>query len=209
MTSTLSIHDQLANHSIRPDVVTNLAHDVQLLEVTYARTKQVQPGQELTPTSVKYPPTSYKWRADKDALYTVILLDPDAPSSKRPLLRNSVHQLTVNVRGNDLTTGHDAAPYIGAGPPQGSGHHRYVFLVYKQSSPVDPKKLPGFSFMQRGGYKAGKIEQTLEKAGSGALTLVASNFFVAEYDDYVPQYYYEHLGYFAYPMGFITKLLVW
>jgi len=138
-----------------------------------------------------------------------MILDPDAPSRHRPRMRNLIHQLTVNIPGNDMNSADHVAPYMGAGPPAGSGFHRLTCLVYKQSSRVDTSKLPGFRFFQRGGYLVGKIEETLQQAGSGELTLIAMTLFKTQYDDYVPQFYAEQLGYFAYPMSYIMKLLMW
>lgn len=83
-----------------------------------------------------------------------------------------------------------------------------MLLAYKQSSKVDPSKLPGFRFMQRGGYSPDAVIKTLQKAGSGELKLEAANYYVSQYDDYVPQYYQEQLGIFAVPMGMMMKLMM-
>lgn len=63
--------------------------------------------------------------------------------------------------------------------------------------------------MQRGGYYGDSLDKMLIKAGGQSLDIVASNYYIAQYDNYVPQFYFEQLGYFAYPMGIIMKLLMW
>jgi phosphatidylethanolamine-binding protein (PEBP) family uncharacterized protein len=54
--------------------------------------------------------------------------DPDAPSRADPEFREWRHWLVVNIPGCDIDKGEVAAAYIGSGPPEGTGLHRYVFL---------------------------------------------------------------------------------
>lgn len=93
-------------------------------------------GDELTPTQVKDTPSHLIWPIESDCLYTLILTDPDAPSRKQPTRREWRHWAVVNIPGNDVPAGDTVAEYVGAGPPQGTGQHRYVFLVYKQSKRI-------------------------------------------------------------------------
>lgn len=60
------------------------------------------------------------------------LTDPDAPSRKEPTRREFRHWLAVNIAGSDLSSGETVFQFIGSGPPQGTGLHRYVFLLFKQ-----------------------------------------------------------------------------
>lgn len=91
---------------------------------------------ELTPNQVKDQPT-VKWNADKDTYYTLIFTDPDAPSRADPKFREFRHWLVVNIPGDNVNAGDILFDYIGSGPPEGTGLHRYVFLVYKQSGKID------------------------------------------------------------------------
>jgi phosphatidylethanolamine-binding protein len=72
------------------------------------------------------------WDADDNAHYTIIMTDPDAPNRAEPKYREVRHWLVVNVPGNKVSEGKHIFEFIGSGPPQGSGLHRYIFLVYKQ-----------------------------------------------------------------------------
>ena len=54
--------------------------------------------------------------------------DPDAPSRKDPKYREWRHWVVVNIPGGDVSKGEVCAEYVGAGPPKGTGLHRYVIL---------------------------------------------------------------------------------
>ena len=54
--------------------------------------------------------------------------DPDAPSRKDPKYREWRHWLVVNIPGGDVSKGEVCAEYVGAGPPKGTGLHRYIVL---------------------------------------------------------------------------------
>lgn len=46
------------------------------------------------------------------------------------------HWLIGNIPGSDIKKGDVLADYRGSGPPEGSGLHRYVFLVFKQEGKI-------------------------------------------------------------------------
>lgn len=45
------------------------------------------------------------WPAEADSFYTVMLIDPDAPSRQNPQFKNVLHWLVVNVPGRDVAAG--------------------------------------------------------------------------------------------------------
>lgn len=65
------------------------------------------------------------------------VLDPDAPSRKEPTFREWHHWLVGNIPGGEVSKGQVLSEYIGSGPPQGTGLHRYVFLIYKQNGKIE------------------------------------------------------------------------
>lgn len=75
---------------------------------------------------------------------SLLFTDPDAPNAKEPIRRSWLHWAVVDIPGRDVNKGTTFAEYVGSGPPQGSGLHRYVFLVYKQKSKFEkiPKVIP-------------------------------------------------------------------
>lgn len=122
------MRQKLAQEKVVPDVIGAVpSSDVTIkynsgVEVTY--------GNELTPRQVKDKPT-VDWPT-KQELYTVAMVDLDAPSRKDPSSREVLHWLVVNIPGKDISKGETLAEYIGAGPPKGTDLHRYVFIVYHQ-----------------------------------------------------------------------------
>ncbi|XP_061394497.1 protein D2 [Musca vetustissima] len=174
-------------HQVVPDVISVAPSE--LLSVKYDSGVEVKEGNVLTPTQVKDQP-KLSWNADPNAFYTVCMTDPDAPSRKEATYREWHHWLVGNVPGSDISAGEVLSAYIGSGPPQGTGLHRYIFLVYKQEGKLtfDEKRLPNNSGDNRGCFK---IASFAEKYKLG--NPVAGNFYQAEWDDYVPKLY-EQLG---------------
>lgn len=72
------------------------------------------------------------WNAEKSAYYTLMMVDPDAPTRTNPTLREVRHWLVVNIPESTVDSGDEVTAYRGSGPPKGTGLHRYIFLVYKQ-----------------------------------------------------------------------------
>ncbi|CAI9087642.1 OLC1v1021765C1 [Oldenlandia corymbosa var. corymbosa] len=106
--------------------------------------KQIGTGCEIKPslTSVK-PTVRITGSRDRSALFTLIMVDPDAPSPSEPTLREWLHWMVVNIpEGGDATQGKELVGYMRPQPP--TGIHRYVFAVFEQEGVIErPKDLPG------------------------------------------------------------------
>ena len=75
-------------------------------------------------------PSQLTWpTASEDNLYTLIMLDPDAPSRHRPRPGAALHWMVANIPGTHVDQGTQLASYLGAGPPENSGLHRYPYVV--------------------------------------------------------------------------------
>lgn len=174
-------------NGVVPDVLDKAPTET--LEVSYSSGVKVDNGNTLTPTQVKDIPT-VKWTADSGSFYTLCMTDPDAPSRKEPKFREWHHWLVGNIPGNDIAKGETLSAYVGSGPPKGTGLHRYVFVVYKQSGKLsfDEKRLTNTSGDNRGKFS---IKKFAEKYKLG--DPIAGNFYQAEWDDYVP-ILYKQLG---------------
>ncbi|XP_017765216.1 PREDICTED: protein D2-like isoform X1 [Eufriesea mexicana] len=177
----------LQTHGVVPDVIDKVPQDV--LQVTYGNEISVDIGKVLTPTQVKDKPT-VTWNADANAYYTLCMTDPDAPSRKNPKFREWHHWLVGNIPGSNVSKGEVLSDYIGSGPPEGTGLHRYVFLLYKQPEKLtfDERRLTNRSGDNRGNFSIRKFALKY-KLGDP----IAGNMYQAEFDDYVPLLY-KQLG---------------
>lgn len=173
----------MEKHRVVPDVVPVLPEEV--LKISYPSGVTVNLGNELTPTKVKEIPT-VKWDAEANSYYTLCMTDPDNRHRDEPYSEWH-HWLVGNIPGSDVAKGEVLSAYIGSGPPQGTGIHRYVFMVYKQ-----PQKLK---------FDEPRLKRSVDGRGNFFLTKfaekyqlgqpVAGNFYLAQFDDYVPSLYKE------------------
>ncbi|XP_033308140.1 protein D2-like isoform X1 [Bombus bifarius] len=182
-----SMAQALQTHGVVPDVIDKVPQNV--LQVTYSNNLAIEIGKVLTPTQVKDPP-SVKWDGDASVFYTLCMTDPDAPSRKEPKFREWHHWLVGNIPGSDVSKGEVLSQYIGSGPPEGTGLHRYVFLLYKQPQKLtfDEPRLTNRSGDNRANFSIKKFAAKY-KLGDP----IAGNMYQAEFDDYVPLLY-KQLG---------------
>ena len=184
-----------------------------LLPVTYADNVTVTlGGSGVTPLQARAAPQYTVPRGlPDDAVYTVVALDLDAPSRRKPSSRCFIHHMQVNVRASAASAASDAdagvhhVPYYPPCPPQNSGKHRYVFLLYRQSAAIDVTRLPRYGMMQRRRQQLPTIEGTLSAAGAGAVDLVAVNWFEAEWELSVNEYLRSQYGWIVVPMLWLMK----
>ncbi|KAF6252583.1 phosphatidylethanolamine-binding protein [Scenedesmus sp. NREL 46B-D3] len=75
------------------------------------------------------PRVSYDAAAGKR--YTLLMVDPDAPSPDNPAVREWLHWAVTNIpAGSDVANGFTVTEYAGPTPPRGT--HRYILLLYEQ-----------------------------------------------------------------------------
>ncbi|GJP48097.1 hypothetical protein CLOM_g7378 [Closterium sp. NIES-68] len=66
-----------------------------------------------------------------DSYYTLVLVDPDAPSPSNPTAREWLHWIVVDIPASATAAqGRTVTPYNGPTPPEGT--HRYIFLLFRQ-----------------------------------------------------------------------------
>ncbi|PVD30450.1 hypothetical protein C0Q70_09716 [Pomacea canaliculata] len=143
--------------------------------VKYPGGIDVTPGMVLTPTQVKDKP-DVSFNADPDSYYTLIMHGTLSFGEIQ-------HWLVVNIPGGDVTKGEEMTAYRGSGPSEGTGLHRYIFLVYRQSGKQE-FDIPLIPFNRRQARRNHKVRTLVVRYG--LQELVAGNFYQAEYDDYVP-----------------------
>lgn len=106
------------------------------LEVLTARfnswTYLEQPGTKIHKNYTEWQPYDVSWSTNDDTLYTLLMVDPDAPSRENPKMRSWRHWIVTNIKGNDIHRGFIETYYAKPSPPKGTGYHRYILLVYEQ-----------------------------------------------------------------------------
>ncbi|KAF5288617.1 hypothetical protein FQR65_LT11988 [Abscondita terminalis] len=183
------LSDQIEKLGIIPDVLDTKPNKI--LSVTYEGNNKVSEGNILTPTIVKDKPVVFWNTEDDESLFLLAMVDPDAPSRENPKSREWHHWLVGNIPGNNIQLGETLSEYIGAGPPEGTDLHRYVFLLYKQLEKLtfDEPKLTNRSANRREKFSM-RCFATKYNLGDP----IAANFFLAEWDDYVPLLYQKLAG---------------
>lgn len=133
----------------------------------------VQPGATYAVSDTQDEPTvSFNAPAGQpEAKYTVVLADPDAPSREDPKWGPYMHFALADVVPGQAA-GTTLVSYMGPAPPQGTGPHRYVFLVYAQ--PVDRTPQLGKDAEDRPKFDVAKF------ATDNELDLVGATFYYAE-----------------------------
>lgn len=110
-----------------------------LLTLTYNNSVEVKCGKDYQLNNIRYlfhdPPQVSAKNVDANKLYTLVMLDPDAPDRKNHLARNWLHWLVVDIANGTLSTGKEIVDYEPPEPPPGTGKHRYVFLYLQQEGP--------------------------------------------------------------------------
>ncbi|XP_043723644.1 protein HEADING DATE 3A-like [Telopea speciosissima] len=100
------------------------------LRVTYG-SREVSNGCEFKPSSVVNQPRVEIGGTDMRTFYTLIMVDPDAPSPSRPTLREYLHWLVVDI---PATTGASFGQEIMCyeNPQPVFGIHRFAFVLFQQ-----------------------------------------------------------------------------
>lgn len=93
-------------------------------------------GAELTPSQVRDQP-SVSWESEPGIFYTLMIVQPDAPTREDQSTGEVRHWLMINILDNLLDDGFAVAEYFGSSAPEGSGLHRYTYLVFRQPDKID------------------------------------------------------------------------
>ncbi|OJA12358.1 hypothetical protein AZE42_04330 [Rhizopogon vesiculosus] len=148
----------------------------------------------LTPPNISFTPM----HAPADQLYTIAMVDPDAPTRENQTYGGYRHWLATGIkppqRINDLAvfTQADTTPYLSPNPPAGSGSHRYsksaiisflqtlmrppeALLLYRE--PSNNFAIPEGAIEYGGDFNSRKNWNATVFAEKYGLELVAANFF--------------------------------
>lgn len=161
------LQDVFNSSEVVHDVLLQPPQDV--LQVSFSPSLMADLGNELSVAATRGQPSILFSKADKDLLYTLAMVDPDAPSRTNPRFGQWNHWLVINIPGSvNMEGGKTLTEYMGPSPPRGSGPHRYVLLLYAQKHKVDLQ------------VSSRRNNFNIENWTEGFGELVAGNFFYAE-----------------------------
>lgn len=112
-----------------------VVEDGQIIPPTYTRT---EPSVSYTPHPVA---VDAKGRPAECNMYTLLLVDPDAPSRINHSMREHVKWVVLNISEDRVSQGVPALPYLSPDPAYASGLHRYVFALFKQKREFSAKEV--------------------------------------------------------------------
>ncbi|KAG2188790.1 hypothetical protein INT44_003929 [Umbelopsis vinacea] len=178
VTASMSINSAFKESGLIPDVLSQVPSDT-LIGIKYPGGQDVAIGNKLTPEEASEAPEVTFVADDPSAYYTLIMTDPDAPSREDPKFGEWRHWVVTNIPGSQpgvsVASATQHTPYIGPGPPEGSGFHRYCFLLFKQKSKDQAiQQLSHETKPDRRYFKAEKFGKDND------LELVAANFFLCK-----------------------------
>ncbi|CAN8016014.1 unnamed protein product, partial [Ixodes persulcatus] len=163
----------LVKFKVVPDVIREVPQGV--VNVNYDNgTAAVCMGNTISPQIASNKPTISFEAQDACPPYTLVMVDPDAPSRSKPIYRSWLHWVVVNAPSSDgFGEGEEAVRYNGPAPPKGSGPHRYVFLVVAQNGKNISKSDVTYSDRRSFNFETFLRNNSLPQP-------VAANFFFSE-----------------------------
>nr|BAK18560.1 flowering locus T-like protein [Eustoma grandiflorum]BAK18561.1 flowering locus T-like protein [Eustoma grandiflorum] len=121
--------DPLAVGRVIGDVLDPFTRSVDFT-VAYGQ-REVSNGCELRPSQVVNQPRVEVGGHDLRTFYTLVMVDPDAPSPSDPNLREYLHWLVTDIPGSTSASfGQEIVWY--ESPRPSLGIHRFVFALFRQ-----------------------------------------------------------------------------
>ncbi|ONK81145.1 uncharacterized protein A4U43_C01F25770 [Asparagus officinalis] len=122
--------DPLVVGRVVGDVLDPFTRTTTTLKVTYG-SKDVSNGKAFKPSQVCIQPTVEVGGNDLRTFYTLVMVDPDAPSPSDPTLREYLHWLVTDIPGTtEAKYGQEVVCY--ENPRPSLGIHRIVFVLFQQ-----------------------------------------------------------------------------
>ncbi|XP_042503696.1 protein HEADING DATE 3A-like isoform X1 [Macadamia integrifolia] len=121
--------DPLVVSRVIGDVLDHFNRSI-AIRVIY-NSREVANGCDLRPSAVVNQPRVELGGNDLRTLYTLVMVDPDAPSPSEPNLREYLHWLVINIpEGTTTNLGQEIVSYESPRPTVGI--HRLVFVLFRQ-----------------------------------------------------------------------------
>lgn len=202
MTISQSLDESFNKHKIIPDVVDKFSTQG-LLTIEYSDKDKVTLGNTLKVANTQNVPKVQftlnspnnhddEFEISQQDKFTLVLTDPDAPSNTDKKWSEYCHWIITDLTLNesnpespeslsttiDFSKGNEIIEYNGPAPPEKTGKHRYVFLLYKQDPTAKltpPSDRPNWGT----GVAGSGVRDWINKTG-GLAHLLAINFFYAQ-----------------------------
>nr|AGO81838.1 FT-like protein [Allium cepa]AGZ20207.1 FT1 [Allium cepa] len=121
--------DPLIVGRIVGDVISPFTRSVPLRVIYPA--KEVANGREFKPSQITQQPRVEIGSDDLRTFYTLVMVDPDAPSPSNPHLREYLHWMVSDIPGGTGSNfGRETVCYESPRPT--AGIHRFVFILFQQ-----------------------------------------------------------------------------
>ena len=88
----------------------------------------------------RVPEISFQPPLRSGTLYTLLMVDPDAPYPKHPSEAYVLHWMIVNIDGSNKRARDIPVRYKPPTPPRDSPSHRYFFFLYSQRRKLRPRR---------------------------------------------------------------------
>ncbi|KAI1928761.1 carboxypeptidase Y inhibitor [Ophidiomyces ophidiicola] len=190
------IRDALRTNDIIPDVLDDFQSRFSL-NITYPSTHtEAKLGNKIPITKAQDSPRyefspigSSDSTSNSNQAYTLVLTDPGAKSREEPIWSEFCHWIMVNVsstqEGGRVASSEESGEkviekYMPPSPPQGTGYHRYVFVLLRRDAEATGKfKAP----KERKQWGYGKQRHGVHQwASEYGLDVVGANFFFAQHE---------------------------
>ncbi|KAL2842923.1 phosphatidylethanolamine-binding protein [Aspergillus pseudoustus] len=128
------------------------------LRATFAE-KAVALGNLFRVSEVKAAPTisfAKEGNATESQTYTLLLVDPDAPTPDDPKFAYWRHWVVSRLKPAESAEGKVLTEYLGPGPKDDSRPHRYLFLLFREPEglALEKEDVGGEEFVQRRSFQA-------------------------------------------------------
>jgi len=204
LTISQSLDESYATHKIVPDVIDKFETQG-LLTIEYDNDTTVTLGNTLKVSKTQLKPAiqftlnspnqdGTVEPVDENDKFLLVMTDPDAPSNSDHKWSEYAHWIVSDLQFKseqasedspasithmlDYNNGVELMPYMGPGPPENTGKHRYVFLLYKQDPDakfVAPSDRPNWGT----GIPKSGVRDWIKKHGANS-KLLSVNFFYAQ-----------------------------
>lgn len=132
-------------------------------------------GNKFTTRQVVNAPR-WAFNSDPEAIYSLIMIDPDNLSRQKPTVAEWLHWMVLNIPASNLTEGINGGQHVMAWgspcPQPRTGEHRYVVLLWEHAGRRINQPAPS-------GRAKFKVKAFQEKHNLG--DPIAGNFFISEH----------------------------